>query len=187
MKRRNTSRLAWALISLGLLLAAGLLQPRGERRKAGDAAAKPSAPPPAVVRGRVVSVADGDSLEIRTADRRRVAVRLFGIDAPEAGQAFGRQARAALGREVQGRDVEIRVVETDKYGRLVGDLYLEGKWINEEQVSQGWAWHYVRYSDQVALARAERAARAARRGLWRDEHPVPPWFWRRQHPRSDAR
>lgn len=46
-------------------------------------------------------------------------------------------------------------------------------------------WHYKRYEreqsseDRLAYARAEETARAERRGLWRDRHPVPPWQFRR--------
>ena len=40
------------------------------------------------------------------------------------------------------------------------------------------AWHYVEYSKTVGLARAERDARAAGRGLWADKAPVAPWTWR---------
>ena len=45
-------------------------------------------------------------------------------------------------------------------------------------MADGLAWHYVRYSKDARLAAAERDARAARRGLWADKAPVPPWEWR---------
>ncbi len=45
-------------------------------------------------------------------------------------------------------------------------------------VADGMAWHYVEYSKTVGLARAERDARAAGRGLWADKAPVAPWTWR---------
>lgn len=186
MKHRNVQSTAAALLALVLMLVAGLLRLRDDGRGSGRRSAAASRTQ-SLVRGRVIAVADGDSLEIRTEDRPRVGVRLFGIDAPEGRQAFGSQARDALRRGIQGRAIEIRVVETDQYGRLVGDLYRDGRWINAAQVAQGWAWHYTRYSDHPALARAEREARAARRGLWRDPRPIPPWNWRQQHPRDAAR
>ena len=82
-------------------------------------------------------------------------------------------------------DFKDAVSNAETEANLVGDLYRDGAWINEALVSQGWAWHYTRYSDHPALARAEREARAARRGLWRDPHPTPPWTWRQRHPRGD--
>ena len=172
------------MLALVLMLVAGLLRVR-DGRQGGTRRAAADRPPQAIVRGRVIAIADGDSLELRTADRRRVGVRLFGIDAPEGSQACGHESRDALKREIRGRPLELRVVETDQYGRLVGDLYRDGTWINEALVSQGWAWHFTRYSDHPALTRAEREARAARRGLWRDPHPTPPWIWRQRHPRGD--
>ena len=184
MKHRNISQAAGALIALALLLITGLPRVRDTRRDTGRQSAAETR---TLVQGRVVAIADGDSLEIRTDDQPRVGVRLFGIDAPEGRQASGRQARDALKQEIQGRLIEIRVVETDQYGRLVGDLYCDGIWINEIQVARGWAWHYTRYSDHPALARAEREARDTRRGLWRDPHPTPPWIWRQRHPRDTTR
>lgn len=184
MKHRNISQSAAALLALALLLVTGLLRVRDARRDVGRRAAAETW---TLVQGRVMAIADGDSLEIRTDKQPRVGVRLFGIDAPEGRQASGRQARDALKREIQGRRIEVRVVETDQYGRLVGDLYCDGIWINELQVARGWAWHYTHYSDHPALARAEREARAARLGLWRDPHPTPPWIWRRRHPRDATR
>jgi endonuclease YncB( thermonuclease family) len=184
MKHRNIGQAASALLALALLLVTGLPRVRDARR---DVGRRTTAETRFLVQGCVIAIADGDSLEVRTDDQPRVGVRLFGIDAPEGRQASGRQARDALKREIQGRRVEIRVVETDQYGRLVGDLYRDGTWINEAQVARGWAWHYTRYSDHPALARAEREARAARRGLWRDPHPTPPWIWRQRHPREATR
>ncbi len=185
MNPRNISRSAAALLAPAVLLAAVLLHVHDTRREdAGQPA--PIGLHTTIITGRVVKVADGDSLVIRTSDKKRVEVRLFGIDAPEGGQAFGNKSRDALKQKIGGRNVEVHVVETDQYGRLVGDLYHDGTWINEAQVAQGWAWHYTHYSGSKALARAEREARTARRGLWRDARPTPPWLWRRKHPRAAA-
>ena len=139
------------------------------------------------VSGQVGFVADGDSFELRTDDGRTVQVRLHGIDAPEWRQPFSDQAREALTRQIRGRRVELTVMDADQYGRLVGDLHCGGKWINEVLVADGWAWHYKRYSDNAALAHAEQQARAAGRGLWRDANPIPPWEWRRRHPRAESK
>jgi endonuclease YncB( thermonuclease family) len=45
-------------------------------------------------------------------------------------------------------------------------------------VADGMAWHYARYSKDAGLAAAQRDAQAAKRGLWADKAPVPPWEWR---------
>ena len=65
--------------------------------------------------------------------------------------------------------------EKDRYGRILGDVFLDGRWINFEQVSEGWAWHYKEYNKSAVLADAETEAREAKLGLWADDSPTPPW------------
>ena len=114
-------------------------------------------------------------------DGRAVRVRLHGIDCPERGQPFGRQARQYTGTLAFGKTVIVRVRDTDRYGRLVAEVSLpDGKSLNRELVSADLAWHYVRYSNDGILARLEAAARAARRGLWTDSRAVPPWEFRKE-------
>lgn len=133
----------------------------------------------AAITGRVSFVADGDSFEMHTEAGQTVRVRMFGIDAPEKGQDHSNRAREALMARIHRRRIEVRVIETDSYGRFVGEVFRDGVSINRAMVADGWAWHYARYSNDPALAQAERAARADRRGLWRGRQPVPPWEWRR--------
>ena len=186
---RFRSRIAEALAPLGLLLILALIAVYRDRNQPGATAPPPTAPQGLLesasaatltVTGRVTYVADGDSFEIRTNQGRKTDIRLFGIDAPEGGQPHGRQARNALRRLILRREVVVAVVETDRYGRLVGNLYCDGVWINEAMVSQGWAWHYRHYSEEAAIAAAEREARRRKLGLWRDPNPIPPWDWRRR-------
>ncbi len=128
--------------------------------------------------GRVVAVHDGDTISVLQ-EQHSVRVRLHGIDCPELHQPFGRAAKRATSSLVFKRDVRIVPVDTDRYGRLVARVFVGSLDVNLELVRRGFAWHYVRYSHDAALAAAQREARAARRGLWADPHPVPPWAWRR--------
>lgn len=137
-----------------------------------------AAAPATTVLGRVVGVTDGDTLTLLTPEKVRIKVRLAGIDAPEGRQAFGNKAKQALSGKVFGQNVRLLVTDRDRYGRSVGEVYLQNRWINLELVSEGWAWHYVKYSDSADLAAAQAAARAARRGLWADPHPIAPWLYR---------
>jgi len=131
--------------------------------------------------GRVVSVADGDTFTLRLTNGDEVRVRLFGIDAPEQGQAFGRVSGNALKDAVLNKNVQVVQRDVDQYGRLVGTLYHDGRNINLEQVQAGLAWWYRNFApDDRELEQAEAAAKRERRGLWRDTNPVPPWDWRRQ-------
>lgn len=128
-------------------------------------------------RARCLRVLDGDSVVLRI-DGREVEARLEGIDAPERGQPFGDPARRALAGLVAGRKVQVGARGTDRHGRLLVRLRAAGVDVGHEMVRRGLAWHFVRYSDDAALAAAEREARAARAGLWGGAAPIPPWAWR---------
>jgi endonuclease YncB( thermonuclease family) len=133
----------------------------------------------AVIDGKCVGVHDGDTITVLVATNSQVKVRLAGIDAPELGQAFGQRAKQALSERVFGKDVRIVVVDTDRYGRTVGDVNVGTNWINKAMVEAGMAWHYVVYTKDKELAAAEETARRNRRGLWADKVPAPPWEWRK--------
>lgn len=135
----------------------------------------------ATLAGRVVAVHDGDTITVLV-ERREVRVRLAGIDAPERGQAHGSAARRALALRVAGRDVEVDARGRDGYGRTLGVVRAGALDVNRAQVADGWAWVFRRYADDAALVALEDEARRARRGLWRDPAPLPPWTWREQHP-----
>lgn len=78
------------------------------------------------IRGRVVSVTDGDTVTVLDAQRVQHRVRLQGIDAPERRQPFGRQARMFLSDLVLKREVVVRVDKVDRYKRPVGVVYVDG-------------------------------------------------------------
>lgn len=128
--------------------------------------------------GKIVGITDGDTVTIHTDDNRQIKIRLAGIDAPERSQAFGTRAREALAKKIIEKQVRIDWQGLDKYGRTIGDIYLDDRWINKEMVEEGWAWHYLKYSDSPDLAVAEQEARSSKAGLWRDSDPVPPWDFR---------
>lgn len=107
-----------------------------------------------------------------------IKVRLVGIDAPEIGQPFGSVARDRLRSLVMGQVVNVRSDGQDRYGRTLGTIEVAGVNVNRQLVADGMAWHYTKYSHDPALAAAERDAREAKRGLWKDSKPVPPWEWR---------
>jgi len=139
-----------------------------------------------VLVGRVVAVADGDTLTVLDASRRQRKVRLAGIDAPEKKQPFGNVSRQSLGQLTQGKQVLVEWHKRDRYGRLVGKVYVDNLDVNLEQIRRGLAWHYVEYANEQSLADrtsysvTEHGARSARRGLWQDSSPIPPWEWRRK-------
>jgi micrococcal nuclease len=128
--------------------------------------------------GTVVAVQDGDTISVMR-DGRAERVRVDGIDAPERGQDFGKRAKQLLSNLVFGKIVDVEVRDTDRYGRTVGRVTVDGHDAGLDMVRAGLAWHYIRYSNDPLLARAEREARAAHRGLWVQPAPLAPWEFRR--------
>ncbi len=146
----------------------------------------------ATIEGRVVSVADGDTVTVLDAGKIQHKIRLAGIDAPEKKQAFGNRSKDSLSDLVFGKSVRVETGKKDRYGREVGKILADDRDVNLVQVQRGLAWHYKAYEREQSAAdrslydAAERDARAGRRGLWRDAQPVPPWEWRKER-RRDGR
>lgn len=138
----------------------------------------------ATVSGRVVGVADGDTLTVLTATNQQIKVRMAGIDAPEKAQDFGQASKKSLSDMVFGKEVQVEVQSTDRYGRTVGWVSQGQNDINAAQVFRGMAWVYRQYIDVNSaygqeLLRLEATAKANRNGLWGGYNPVAPWDFRR--------
>ena len=131
--------------------------------------------------GPVVSILDGDTLEVLH-NQRPERIRLSGIDCPEKRQAYGQKAKHAASDLAFGKEVTIQTHGKDKYTRTIGDVLLpDGMNLNQELVKQGWCWWYRKYAPgDTVLEGLERDAREARKGLWQDPNPVPPWEWRKR-------
>jgi endonuclease YncB( thermonuclease family) len=146
----------------------------------------------ATLQGRVVSVADGDTITVLSADKRQYKIRLAGIDAPEKKQAFGSRAKETLSRLVFDQPVTVEYSKRDRYGRIVGRVEVDGRDVNLEPLREGSAWVYLQYirelpkTDQRLYLDAEERARNDSLGLWQDRQPEPPWEWRRER-RSHSR
>jgi endonuclease YncB( thermonuclease family) len=128
---------------------------------------------------RVVGVHDGDTITGLDGSKTQFKIRLDAIDAPELGQPFGQASKKALSEKVFGKDVVVIAKTTDRYGRTVGHILIDGRDVNLEMLEEGMAWHYKKYDKNKRLGEAEESARAAKKGLWQDRDPVPPWDWRK--------
>ena len=140
--------------------------------------------------GKPSRVFDGDSFMLRV-ERREIEIRLADIDAPEHGQPYADTARTALDQLIWRERVRVVVLDVDKYQRKVGRVYRvrDGLDVNQKLVTDGHVWVYRRNVRDAHLYELERAARAARRGLWALPRAElePPWRWRRAHPREPVR
>lgn len=145
------------------------------------------------LQGRVVGIADGDTVTVLDASNTQFKIRLMGIDAPEKKQAFGNKSKESLSALVFNKQVKVEYSKRDKYGRTVGKISVGGVDANLEQVRNGLAWHYKQYQkeqsveDRLTYAQAEDLARSGRLGLWVDKEPIAPWDFRKekkQNPRK---
>src|SRR5713101_9951014 len=73
--------------------------------------------------GKVVGISDGDTLSVLR-EGKAVKVRLYGVDAPEKAQAFGTKAQQFTADLAFQKDVTVIVRDTDRYSRLVGEVWL---------------------------------------------------------------
>ena len=129
--------------------------------------------------GKVVSVTDGDTITVLYEGRKQYKVRLQHIDCPESAQPFSTRAKQSLSKKVFGKVVTVKWDEMDRYKRILGDVYLGKQWVNLELVKEGLAWHYKFYSKDKAMAAVEKAAQAAKLGIWSMPNQTPPWDFRR--------
>lgn len=128
----------------------------------------------------VVGVTDGDTVKVLDAGKNEIKVRLAEIDAPERGQPFGTASRKHLASIVHGEAVRVESNEKDRYGRVLGRIWHGDMDVNAEMVRSGMAWVYTQYSTDPSFAVLEADAKAAKRGLWADASPIPPWEWRKE-------
>jgi len=128
--------------------------------------------------GKVASVTDGDTYDVRRPDGQLVTVRLWGVDTPESDQPGGRAATRAARRLIGKARANVEVVEIGAYGRAVARLEAGGGDLGALLIRRGHGWHYDRYAPGATeYARLERQARNANRGLWSRANPIPPWDW----------
>jgi len=138
------------------------------------------------ISGRVVAVADGDTLTVLDSSNRQHKIRLSGIDAPETDQAFGNRAKQSLSDLAFGKNVTVESSKLDRYGRRIGKVLYDGSDLNRFQLQRGFAWFYAAYqsdqslSDRQLYAAAQQQAQAGQRGLWADPSPIPPWDFRKK-------
>lgn len=128
----------------------------------------------------IVGVTDGDTVRV-TIEGQEVKIRLYGIDAPESGQAFGKASHQTLKQITTGRKISIKVLDRDRYGRLVALVFADGSNVNEAMVVSGYAWVYPQYCTQSFCGewnQHQARAQANHKGLWKEGNPIPPWDWR---------
>lgn len=130
---------------------------------------------------KIVSIPDGDTLNIINGNNKKVKIRLYGIDAPETTQKYGQASRDYLRKIVKNKRLTYKIRSKDDYGRVVATLYGDNKDLNYEMIKAGWAWHYRYYYKSKKYAEAEKNARNQKIGLWKGDNPQAPWEYRKEN------
>ena len=126
---------------------------------------------------KVIKISDGDTIVVLSG-KEQTKIRLYGIDAPELKQPYGKKSKQFLANLIAGKVVEVEPKGKDRYKRTLGIIYHKGQDINAQMVLNGYAWAYVKYSRMYVDQ--EKTARENKRGLWQSSDPTPPWVWRKR-------
>lgn len=126
-----------------------------------------------VYEGQVLYIYDGDTILVhKPKDENVYKVRLYGIDACEIQQEYGKEAKDYLTKILLNQNVKVVVQNMDYYGREVANIYLDGRWINKELVMYGYAHFYSKYSNDSELLQAQKYAMINKLGIWKNGNRV---------------
>lgn len=131
--------------------------------------------------GKVIGVSDGDTITVLK-NKTPVKIRLYGIDTPESGQAYGNKATKYMKKLVSRKTVQVTEYDIDKYGRSVSVVKAGSINVNRSMIQAGYAWQYRKYCKESFChewLELESNVRSAKTGLWADKNAQPPWEWRK--------
>jgi len=136
-----------------------------------------------IITGRALWIDDGDTFYMITAQKTVVKIRMWGIDAPEHDQPWGKEATLALIQMIGRKHVKVETFGLDKYKtRTMGRVYCGKLDVNLEMVATGNAWWYHQYAPKaIDIQAAEITAQTTKLGLWHDPLAIAPWDWRHHH------
>jgi endonuclease YncB( thermonuclease family) len=133
-----------------------------------------------VLKGKVVGVMDGNTLELLTSDNETYKIQLAGVDCPEPEQPFGPEAKYLLEKSLKGKNVEAVIQGKNRWGVRQGIVTTKnGPDPRVALLSLGLAWTAEKNAVPV-LESIRVNAKAKKLGLWIDKDPTPPWVYRRQ-------
>ena len=144
---------------------------------------------------RVIHIVDGDTFDA-TDGHITFRVRIAGMDAPEYQQRFGKWATTEMKKLVEGKEVVIRPVGRgmDRYNRILGQVFREGKDLSLLMIERGFAFYYrprcrdypqderLYEYDPQPYVKAESMARVAHLIVWSKGSAMLPCRFRREHP-----
>lgn len=110
--------------------------------------------------GEVTRVIDGDTVIVLDDEKLQRRVRLVAIDAPEKGQDFSVESKKSLSTLVYGKRITVTTKKTDRYGRIIGKILIDGVDVSLEQIRLGLAWHFKEYAKEQSAGDRETYAEA---------------------------
>lgn len=132
------------------------------------------------LQGKVVTVIDGNTLQILCKNDETHTVKLIGIDSPELSQEYGEESKKYLEKIVLGKKVTITIKGKDWRGNPLAIVLVNGKKDPRiELLEEGLAWT----AEKNPLPDLEACRTRAQQkgiGLWKQTNPTPPWTHRRQ-------
>jgi endonuclease YncB( thermonuclease family) len=132
------------------------------------------------VKGKVIAVIDGNTFKVRSNDNQIHKILLVGIDSPELGQEFGREAKKFLEKMILGKTVTISFRGSDRNGNPFVEVRISGtKDPRIELLKEGLAWTTGDNPPQH-LEQYRATAQLRNKGLWRQSNPTPPWIYRQE-------
>ena len=115
---------------------------------------------------KVTEVIDGDTFKIVSGGEER-RVRLIGVNAPEIGKCLSQEAKEKLGGLVSGKNVVLEDQFNDPYGRIMANVFIDGRYINKEMLSSGLGrMDYYNNPRREELKIAYGEGRAAKSGIF---------------------
>lgn len=148
----------------------------------------------------VVDVVDGNTIIV--SNRVSGPITMLGqhtiildsIAAPDLSQQGGQDAKVFL--ETKIKDRIITVVELTDRGKSRGAWVFVGeaeKSVNVSMIEEGKAWLADAKAVSEPKSRRELSkikdaflkAKDQKTGIWADDNPVPPWEWRKDHPKKE--
>ena len=129
--------------------------------------------------GKVISVLDGNTLEVATGSNENYKLVLAGIDSPELTQEYGDKAKKFLDRLLGDKEVEFQIRGKDRWGNHLAVVLVDGVDPRVALLKEGLAWTAEKNPDPE-LENHRLTAQEKGKGLWKEEDPTPPWIFRRQ-------
>ncbi len=133
------------------------------------------------------SVHDGDTLRVRSSKGEILKIRFACVDAPELKQPLGQESRNYLRSMINeaGGKVKVQIVDTDRYGRSVAELWTKSGLLQSRMAAAGMAFAYDQYSKNCpnwdAVKSSEKAASELKVGVWRSPNFERPWYYRKSN------